>query len=539
MEQEQPVTSPSPVPLVVGKPLSPFADLVVAAFEEIPPSNHERKMTVNPVVAKFATWYEKLRNAMEYREEEVILRATIERILKRRLLLGGSAKTTAEPLVRELIWARYISDNTVPESKVKEVEEGIDLYLQLRLQVLQKHRIADKVINEWTYHLMSAHLEHILNPNKEKETITNFMYQIIKNQVHIGDDTEETRNAQVYIAVRKSFARDDIAFLRYHVFTLYFGKLQHDNLNRIASEFLNGYQEILRELNYPIKEKIFSYVKKRTANFFILEDILRKNKGKIKDLLSNEVEFQQAIFATCEVRYKGISSKVRRVIIRSVFFILFSKVAFAFFVEGTYERIFYGGINWTSIIINTSIPPILMIIVGLFIRQPDADNSQRIYTYIKRILYDPEPKLGENLVIRKTPDRSKPFLTATFSILWLIAFMISFGSIVYVLRFLLHFNTISIGIFLFFLTIVSFLSYRISLIAHVYTVGEKQGLVTPLVDFLFLPVVRVGRKLTQEISRINFILLIFDFIIDAPFKLIFAFFEQWFLFLHAKRDELG
>src|SRR3989338_7101007 len=88
-------------------PFSKIANFVISVFEKEDPGNNEKKISVNSVVSKFATWYEKLRNVMEYREEEAILRAAIERILKRRLILGGSGKTTAEPLIRELVWARY------------------------------------------------------------------------------------------------------------------------------------------------------------------------------------------------------------------------------------------------------------------------------------------------------------------------------------------------------------------------------------------------------------------------------------------------
>ena len=116
-------------------------------------------------------------------------------------------------------------------------------------------------------------------------------------------------------------------------------------------------------------------------------------------------------------------------------------------------------------------------------------------------------------------------------------FCLSFGAIIYILT-RLHFNFISEVIFIFFLAIVSFLSYRIALLAHVYTVGEKQGMGTLIVDFLFMPVIRVGRKLTQGIAKINIFLMLFDFFIEAPFKFLFAFFDQWFYFLHAKTEEL-
>lgn len=516
--------------------LSPLADVVITSFEKHDIQNHEKKIKVNPVVSKVATWYEKLRNAMEYREEEVVLRAAIERILKRRLLLGGNAQNSAEPLVRELVWARYLLDNAVPESITQKVEESIDLFLNLRLSILKQHKLPDNVINEWIYHLMSSDIEHVLNPNKEKEAMNNFMYQILKEHVIVTDDTEETKNAQVYIAVRRSFSRDDIAFLRYHLFKLYFGRLTKENAEEVAAEFLDGYKEIVRQLQYPRKEKIYTYVKKRTAAFFILEDIMREHQGKSRELIKNNEAFASVVYDACQTRYDSIRSKVRRAIVRSVLFILFTKVIFAFAIEGTYERIVYGEILWPSIILNTSFPPLIMVIVSLFIKTPDKGNSERVLGYIKQILFEEHPQLGNPLEIQQKPEKQKP-IASIFTILWLFAFLTSFGSIIYVLR-LLHFNPVSQGIFIFFLTIVSFLSYRISLMANLYRVGDRTGLVTPFVDFLFMPVIRVGRQLTHGISQINILLFIFDFIIETPFKVIFAFFEQWFLFLHSKREDL-
>jgi hypothetical protein len=206
---------------------------------------------------------------------------------------------------------------------------------------------------------------------------------------------------------------------------------------------------------------------------------------------------------------------------------------FAFAVEGTYERIVYGHILWSSILINTSVPPLLMLIVSLSFRAPGSENTARIHDTIRSLLYHEKPQLGEVLSLKKR--RSKP--RALFSALWWGAFLISFGFIVSFLR-VLSFNFVSVVIFLFFLAIVSFLAYRISLTAHLYRMGERQSLFTPVIDFLFMPVVRVGRELTANISKINILLFIFDFFIETPFKLLFAFFEQWFVFLHAKREEL-
>jgi len=522
--------------MVSFRPLSSMARYLIDSLAENQPSNsEERRITVNPIVSKFASWYERLRNSMEFNESEVILRATIERILKRRLLLGGNGKTTAKPLVKELLWARYLPENDIGESVAKKIEEIIDLHLSLRLRILSKHRFSESVINEWTYDLMSADIQYALNQKQSKEIIANFMFHVLKDDVAIEDASPETKNAQVFIAVRKAFARDDLAFLRYHLFCQYFGRLTPKTLDHTVEHFLKGYNEILRQMNYIGRERVYMYVKRRTAAFFIFEDILEMQKENLKTILENEESLRELVFEACEKRYKSISVRVRTAIIRSVIFILFTKVAFAFFVEGTYEKIVYGHVIWESIIINTSIPPLLMIIVSLFIRTPGQDNSQRVFTYITRLLYDEDPVLGNKLLISKQ-NTEKGFVTA-FNILWLLAFCLSFGVIIYILT-RLDFNFISEIIFIFFLAIVSFLSYRIALIANVYRVGEKQGFGTLLVDFLFMPVIRVGRNLTQGISKINIFLMLFDFFIEAPFKFLFAFFDQWFYFLHAKTEEL-
>ena len=299
-DQAQPQTQELPV-----RPLSRLAEIVVKTFEKDKIDTNDRKISVNPVVAKFAEWYEKLRNAMEIRDEEVILRSSIERILKRKLLLGGNAQTTAEPLVRELIWARYLPDNQVPESMVKRVEEKIDLYLQLRFKVMKKHHLSEATMNQWTYHLLSSDLVNLLNPSIEKETMNNFMFQVLRNEITLEDATEETRNAQVYIAVRRAFAKDDLAFLRFNLFTLYFGKLTKESLDSIVDNFLKGYLEIVKELSFKGKERIFVYVRSSCCCVFHTRRYSTCTKILSEDAVRRSNAFQANCFASLRSEVPG------------------------------------------------------------------------------------------------------------------------------------------------------------------------------------------------------------------------------------------
>lgn len=522
----------------MAKAVNKLSLALVAAYDKASIPCRDKTISVNPLVAELATWYEKFRTAIDYREDEVILRSTIERILKRRLILGGNGKSVAAPLIRELIWARYFPDSSVPESLVTEVAETIDLYLNLEAEINKKHRINKGLISEWILNLLSSEIEHILKPNDPKDIMSNFIFRVFKERITISDDSEETRDLQVFIAVRRAYASDDLAFLRYHLFKQYFGGLNKDNIDKVAEHFPKALTQIEYQFRYPAKDRIYTYIKNQTIPFLILDDVFRKHRGKAFSLASDEDLLNAEVLSACNAKYKTISGKVRRAIIRSVIFIFCTKAIFALFVEGTFERVIYGHTVWSSIAINTLTPPVLMIFVGLLIKSPSRENSMRILRKINTILYDDPPELDSSLILKKKPSRTGPVLWSIFILLWLVTFGVSFGAIIFVLT-RLQVNPVSQGIFIFFLAIVSFVAYRINRTAHMYIMKErKENLGSLLFNFFFLPVIQVGRRLTMAISQINIILFIFDFIIETPFKGIFAFFEQWFLFLRTQREKL-
>jgi len=516
---------------------SSMADALIKAFEIKPVTDTEKKITVNILVSKVAAWYEKFRTAMDYGNEETILRRAIERILKRRLFLDEDPKSLAEDLVRELVWAGYFEDSTVPESIILRVASSIKLYLKLKENVLAKRLIPNENVTEAILQLLSCDIDYILKPNKEKEAMTNFMYRIFKDTVDIVDDSKQTRDVQVFIAVRKNFARDDIAFLRYKLFSQMFGKLTDENFENVLANIANAYKEITYQLNYPRKDRIFNHVKKKTPAFLVLYDILMQERGNIKLLVKNDEEFKDRVFADCNTRYKRIKSKITTAIIRSFVFILVTKTFIAVFLEGSFENLFYGQIQWAAMGINIVVPPLLMVVAGALINTPGNKNSAKIFSDMQKLLFVENPQLIQPLAIKLKADTTHSMKDFIFSILWFLSTILVFGLILTALM-RLHFNPLSQAVFLFFIAVISFLTYRIYQTANIYTVVARQGLISPIIDFFFVPVIRVGRKFTEGIAQINFILIIVDFIIEAPFKGLVGFFEQWFMFVANKREEL-
>jgi hypothetical protein len=85
--------------------LSKYTLALISALRAIKPKSRPdelSKIEVSQTVSFFALVYERMRNAVEFREDHLILRAAIERILKRRLALNPSGQDEAENLLREL-----------------------------------------------------------------------------------------------------------------------------------------------------------------------------------------------------------------------------------------------------------------------------------------------------------------------------------------------------------------------------------------------------------------------------------------------------
>ncbi len=540
MDKDQ--TNPTPVsepilPQSKKIALSPLAEKLVKVVSHTPKGVYGKKISVDPVVSEVASFYEKIRNAMEYQEEEVVFRVAIQRILNRRLLLESNGKRIAEPLLRELAWAKYFPDNTILESLTEIIGEKIDLYIKLFEEVPKKFRINKNYLHDWMIQVLSADISLTINPNANVQIVANFMYHILQKKVKIEDDAEGDKNALVFINVRRSVAKEDKAFLRYYLFSQYFGSLSKENFENTLNNFLTGYEKIEKTFDHPLNEEVYTYVKKQTVPFLILTSILDDYKSEIQAILSDPEKLSSVVFEICEEKYQEIHRRVRRAIIRSVIFLLATKAIFALLIEGSVERKLYGHISWLSLSINTATPPILMALSAFFIKTPDRENTLQILEKLRSVLYDPligaiEEKTF-NLKAKKNPIQSTIFI-----ILWTLGLLLGIWGIVTVLN-LFNVNFISQIVFIFFLIIVSFLIFRINSSSRIYDAKSgRHGFRSVLFYFFFLPFVLLGRRLTLSFSKINIFLFLFDFVIETPFKTMFAFFEQWFTFLRSQREKL-
>ncbi len=521
--------------------LSPVVDALVREFE-IPkaPQGDATNLTVSRTVSILAVLYEKARNAVEFRAEHLVRRAAIERILKRRILLNGGSTTIAENLITELLWARYIDSSVVEQAKIDHIQKIIDRYLLVKHTLYGSSASYEGVSWESLIGVASGEIEETLVSGKKREALNNFFYQAIRPKIKIPDKDEQYINLHTYVAVERAYAESDEALITYHLIKTVHPKwLTHsqDKLDEVLPQFIQFVSHIQKNLTDPIGDHVFRYVRRQKPAFLLIRDFFTETDGKAREFIQDEAKFEQKLTEIANTRYAEEGSKVRRAVVRSFIYIFLTKMVFALALEAPYDNLVAHKIAYIPLAINAIFPPILMIVVAGFIGIPKGENTTRLISRIRKIIYHFESVKEEADVFVLKPPVRRPILTAIFSLVYLVTFAITFSLIHYILG-LLHFNIVSQIIFVFFVALVSFFAYRIKQSAHEYEMVERQGFLDPLIDFLLLPVVRAGHFLSAEIAKINIFIFLFDFILEAPLKVIFEVAEEWIRFVRTKKEEI-
>lgn len=495
--------------------------------------DEEAKISVSQTVSFLAIAYEKLRNAVEYREAHLVRRAAIERILKRRLALNSQGIGEAENLLRELLWARYFQNESLGVEDSQRVQEIIDKYLFLRGKLLN---------SQFLFDLLTCEIEETLSPEDARQSalFTFFIYQVLKDKVKIEGVPEEQKNAYFYVALERSFNKSDLPYLRFHLFSLFhknISQLTHPELETFVPKLKELFKKIDTLISNPFAQRLTRFVRNQMPPFSILFELFKKRKKSIEEILKNRSLLRAQIDELSREKYAQTHARLNSLAIKAIIYIFITKMLFVLLLEHPLSLFFYKEANYTSLAVNTIFPPILMFVIIAFTKIPGSDNTKRLYERIIDII--DEDKSFEKTVsfITKKPSVRRPTLIFVFTIVYTLTFFITF-TVLHELLNVLRFNLVSQAIFIFFVSLVAFFGYRIRRIAKEYQLKEKESFFRPFTDFFFMPILSLGKILSRGIAKLNFFGVIFDFFIEAPFKLIIEVIEEWISFIRVKREEI-
>lgn len=527
--------------------LSSFVQTLIKQFSLIKKKKDVDEMSrinVSQTVSFFALVYEKIRNAIEYREEHLIRRASIERIFKRRLMLNPECHDEAENIIRELLWARYFPPDSLSISDVENIQKIIDKYFFLKkIAITGRPEKMRYYLSQFITDLLTCEMEETLSPDESKKDslLTFFIYQVLRKKIRIEEIEKEQKDAYFYVAVEKGYAKNDLPYLRYHLLKLFFnpiGTYSDDELKKISSNLIATFKKIDQIINNPYSDKLVRFVKKQAPPFLILYEIISRNPKNIEHILTDKEELWSQVDLICRQKYEHTSARLRTTAIRSLIYIFLTKMLLALIMEYPLSLYIYNEVNIFSIVTNTLFPPILMLVIVSLVAIPGEKNTKKIYSRMIDII-NHDDKFETNISwISKKSKVKKPILVFGFTIFYALTFVITL-SLIYEVLSALNFNLISQGVFIFFVSLITFFGYKVRQIAKEYQLEDKESFFAPFIYFFFMPILSLGKTLSQQISRINVLILFFDFLIEAPFKLLFGVVEEWISFVKARKDEIA
>jgi hypothetical protein len=526
--------------------LSQYTIALIESLKQIRPKPRPddlSKISVSQTVSFFALAYEKIRNAVEYREDHQIRRGAIERIIKRLLMLNPTGEDVAENLIRELLWARYFDSDTLGAKDIQVTQTIIDKYLfLLNLMIVGRNQADRDFLYRFLIDLLTCEIEENLNPegSQKNASFSYFVYQVLRNKIKLEGVSDDQKNAFFLAAVEKTFRRSDQSYQRYHLFTTFYkpiSQFEKKEMNELATKLPTIFTKVDQMIKSPYVDHLSRFIKKQLPPFLILFSIINDKFSEINQILTNKDRLWNEVELTCRQKYQNIKNRLVNLAVRSFIYIFLTKMIFALILEFPLSKFLYGEVNWTSIAINTIFPGFLMLFIIAFFRLPGADNTQKIYQRIVEIIDADKSYETAIAFVRRRVKEKKPILIFGFTVFYSLTFLITLSLIFEVLTFL-NFNLVSQAIFLFFVSVVTFFSYRIKQVVNEYHLSEKESILSPIADFFFMPILSIGKFLSQEIARLNFFIFIFDFLIEAPFKFIFEIIEEWISFVRKRKEEI-
>lgn len=504
------------------------------------------RIKVGEVLSPVALAYERLRYAVDYKKEHLVRRNAIERILRRQLRGTWEKKpeALAEAIIRELIWARYIKNDFYPVSKVDEIGEIVAKYLKLfnliPAKINQKKEIS--FWKDWLTSIASCEIEESLDASLLSIDALSFATESWFEKRYDWTDnvlTEQEKKIQLTIAVHRGLFRSDDARTAYDLlkhFRSDWRNIKAEMLNGDTNELFDIFVTITKSLKNPVQSKLYRYVQKQISAFQILKNVIEDDLENIWMILGDKNELKERIYEICEEKYGEIKNRVTRGIIRSIIYIFVTKIVFAIVIEIPYEYYLHGGLSYFPLISTILIPILFVLLVVFTIKRPGEANTKRIKDKIFDFVYKSEGK--EKIKFSLEAPRENRFSYQAFSIAYGILFLITFAGISWLL-YKAGFDLVGGLIFFIFLSLVLLFAYRVKFAASELSVtAEKETILGNLFTNVSLPLLDLGVWLSDKFSKLNFLIVFLDFLIEAPLKNIIAVMDEWSTFVKEKREEV-
>lgn len=498
----------------------------------------EPTVVVSDAVSALSFYYEKIRNVMEYQDDHLLRQMAIRRILGRRSMFGQDASAIAGPLVREIVRSRYVANNTLPQTIIKDVECILTFYFAV-LTGLKRERLLDNKEQDWVLHMASCAIDELLAPMTAEEALARVMADVLMPSLEksLAQLDPRVKKGQLLIACYRILFRPNIHRLQFFLLKQSFGVLLSESPQGIltrAAAYADAHKTIDAAIVYPLNGKLQRTFRRFRVPFIVLHTIVKRSG---KSALDDALALDEQVTKVCEKMYTMQRGRLVGRTIRAFVYIFLTKMVLGFSVEIPYDLFSVKHVKMQPLILNVVVPPVILAFISFTVRMPGKDNTQAIVQAVREIAY-PDAKQTIFIPEKISFKKRGMGLSIVFNILYFLLSAISIGVFAWLLM-KLDFNIVSGVILFFFLSLVMFFGITLrKMINDLVIVRRRERFLWLFISQFFDPIMRLGQWLSFKIARINVLIFLFDMLIELPFQAFVDITEEWFSFMKEKKEDL-
>lgn len=530
----------------------------------------ENKKSSNPIyvdeiASKVAKVYETVRRIVDWKEEHLIRRAAIERVLKRRfvskvygisIIPDVKPADAAEPFILELIRSGYFPNGKIGKEKIFEIQNSLEKYLYILTNAVvindeeaktkkeQKAGVKKKInFYNWVIEIAACEIEEILDAPLREYALMNLMTESLMQRIRIipeNEISEEDKYMQTYISVHRTLYNLDKPITIFHLLKYKYPEFfsSPEYLPEFTSKIFDIWNEIESYLNYKKGSEFFRVAEKYDAAYLLIGDStnsMEKEVEIIEKKISDTGIFIQAVENKYNERLTTLKKRLSRLAVFSTLSIFVAGAASLLIFEIPIAKWVRGYFSPWAIVADLAIPTALMFILVWMIRPPSGNNLESVKEEVSKIVYTVEEMDIYEVKLKK---KIRKFLNFMFALIYITGGLISLYGIYWVFKIAnvpwtsLYINTANVAMVVFSAMVIRQRSREL-------TIVEKENIIEFILDFFSIPLAKIGGWMSSKWKEYNIVSVFFIALVDFPFSSFVAMIENWRNFIKEKRSELN
>ncbi|MEK7118568.1 MAG: hypothetical protein AAB869_03050 [Patescibacteria group bacterium] len=483
--------------------------------------------------------YEKLRSAVDNKEEHFLRRHAIRRIARRAMWFSEDPESITTLLLRELYRCGYLPANSVSREAEDRVMKTVKGFLLLSASVGAHVDMAEFLrLRSTLLDIVAGAIEDDLYHTYNEEVLVRTLARVTALSLDaprydgLSPDTKQTF---IYLAAWRALFGADNALLVYKLWLLRYPQwkeMSEGDKDGLGKAFVPFVTESSVLLGHSFAKRLVPRMHNNAVAMTVIYDLVKRYGFGVGATMNNRDEFRARIREVIMAIYRSDIARASRRAWRAVLYIFTTKVLLALITESLFLSFWHGTLNYIAIGVNIIFHPLLLLLLTSWIVAPPKKNTERLITIIDTIVYGGE-----------LPATSvQPASSGIMNDVALAAYIVTLSAMLVNLAWWLDefgFHVIDIVFFIAFLALVLYFGFRVRHAARRMELqGGREGFFQSLIELAALPFVSVGRWLVTKFEKLNIIAIFLDFFVEVPLKLIFHFFDSFSNVLHEKKEEM-